>query len=462
MFNISPNDILHIDFCQYEGAHYMVLVDRLTGYIGAEKTKDETTDEAIRVVKNWATTFGYPLKIISDRGGSYRDDFVDKLKQLRVKHKPSSSYHPQSNSLAERAVGSLKNALKKATCNITPLGLREILFQINSNICAQQTGSANERFLRRSVRNTHIPTIIRKKVDPTQLVHKRILNHEKRMKFKNTTNKVIYEVGDRVMIQDTKSRKFEKFGTISKQRRADSGEIVSYEIIESNGWRSYRHRKHLRRLQPEHDTETYPDVDVDSSADIPKPKSVTTRSMTSHGVGSHDVDTAAPGIADKGVRKSKRIFKRSTMVKKVSIHKEVEETLDTLDMGNTSSKDCEEIQKENEHLRTRVKLYEAGITDHSVHGSQMNIGLLNLASESNSGTSSCTPEGGLNTIEITGILLLTLLSLYVFYGWCVKYSTHRRMEKEKHEMKLMNRMKRNLEDTRLEIASCEKDNSFHA
>ena len=106
MFNLSPNDILHIDFCQYEGAHYMVLVDRLTGYIGAEKTKDETTDEAIRVIKNWSTTFGYPLKVISDRGGSYRDDFVEKLKELKVKHKPSSSYHPQSNSLAERAVGS--------------------------------------------------------------------------------------------------------------------------------------------------------------------------------------------------------------------------------------------------------------------------------------------------------------------------------------------------------------------
>ena len=150
------------------------------------------------------------------------------------------------------------------------------------------------------------------------------------------------------------------------------------------------------------------------------------------------------------------------MVKKVSIHKE--EVGETLEMGNSASKDCEEIQKENEHLRTRVKLYEAGITDHSVHGGQTNIGLLNLASESNSGTSSCPSEGGLNTIEITGILLLTLLSLYVFYGWCMKYSTHRRVEKEKQEMKLMDRMRRNLEkeETRLEIASCEKDNSFRA
>merc|ERR1712215_233910 len=166
---------------------------------------------------------------------------------------------------------------------------------------------------------------------------------------------------------------------------------------------------------------------------------VTTRSMASHGVDKLD----APGIADskllRGVRKSNRLLKRSTVVKKVSIHKE--EVGETLGMGNSASKDCEEIERENEHLRTRVKLYEAGISDHSVHGAQTNIGLLNLASESNSGTCSCPSEGGFNTIEITGILLLTLLSLYVVYGWCMKYNIHRRAEKEKQEMKLMDKMR---------------------
>ena len=122
MFNISPNDILHVDFCQYDGINYIVLVDRLTGYIGAERTTNQTTDEAIKVIRNWSATFGFPLKIISDRGGGFRDDFVQKLKDLKVKHVPSSSYHPQSNSLAERAVGSLQNSLKKATRNITQLG----------------------------------------------------------------------------------------------------------------------------------------------------------------------------------------------------------------------------------------------------------------------------------------------------------------------------------------------------
>ena len=96
-------------------------MDRLTGYIGAERTTNQTTDAAIQVIKNWSAIFGFPLKIISDRGGGFRDDFVQKLSDLKVKNVPSSSYHPQSNSLAERAVGSLKHSLKKATKNITQL-----------------------------------------------------------------------------------------------------------------------------------------------------------------------------------------------------------------------------------------------------------------------------------------------------------------------------------------------------
>ena len=93
MFNIAPNDILHVDFCQYEGVNYIVLVDRLTGYIGDERTTNQTTDSAIQVIKNWSALFGFPLKIISDRGGGFRDDFIQKLSDLNIKHTHSSSYH---------------------------------------------------------------------------------------------------------------------------------------------------------------------------------------------------------------------------------------------------------------------------------------------------------------------------------------------------------------------------------
>ena len=96
----------------------------MTGYIGAEQTPNQGTEAAISAVKNWSTLFGYPYRIISDSGGAFRKTFKEKLKLLGVKHRHSSAYHPQSNSLAERAVGSVKNSLKKSPANRTELYLR--------------------------------------------------------------------------------------------------------------------------------------------------------------------------------------------------------------------------------------------------------------------------------------------------------------------------------------------------
>ena len=135
-------------------------------------------------------------------------------------------------------------------------------------------------------------------------------------------------------------------------------------------------------------------------------------------------------------------------------------------MGASSSKDCGDLAKENDHLKTRIKLYEAGISDASVHASQTNIGLLNLSSETNSGACSCPASGGMSTMEIIGTLMFTLLALYVLYGWCSRYSTYRREEKVRQEAKLMERMKRNIgmekEETRLELVGCDKDNGFRS
>ena len=110
-----------------------MLVDRVTGYIRAEQTPNQGTDSAIKVIQDWSLLFGFPLHGISDAGAGFRNDFKKKLKNLNVKHKHSSAYHPQSNSLAERAVGSLKNSFKKSTNYISKLGLKKIVFQINSN-----------------------------------------------------------------------------------------------------------------------------------------------------------------------------------------------------------------------------------------------------------------------------------------------------------------------------------------
>ena len=112
-----------MDYCEYGGRDYIVVVDRVTGYIRAEQTPNQGTDAAIAVIRNWGLLFGNPMRLISDDGGRFKNDFKKKLKLLNIRHKHSLAYHPQSNSLAERAVGSLKNSLKKSPQGISKLFL---------------------------------------------------------------------------------------------------------------------------------------------------------------------------------------------------------------------------------------------------------------------------------------------------------------------------------------------------
>ena len=79
------------------------------------------------------------------------------------------------------------------------------------------------------------------------------MNHEGKIKNKNQNNKVIYEVGSRVRLQDVKSKLFSIFGTVLEQRATDSGDIVSYIIKCDRGHTTTRHRKFMRELTPEHD-----------------------------------------------------------------------------------------------------------------------------------------------------------------------------------------------------------------
>ena len=154
---------------------------------------------------------------------------------------------------------------------------------------------------------------------------------------------------------------------------------------------------------------------------------------------------------------------KSNVVKKVSCSNiEQEETLRK--MGGSSSSECGEMKMENQKLKNRIKLYEAGITDPSLHASQTNIGLLNLSSEQNSQCYCPSTSGWMRTMEIVGILMVSLIAAYILYGWCYRYLSYRKEENGRRKAKLMAEMKRNMgiekEETRLELVGCDKDNGF--
>ena len=142
---------------------------------------------------------------------------------------------------------SLKDVLKKTPGRINDLQISEIIFAINSHVSQDGTGSNNDRFLGRSVRSG-LPNSVTPSLNPETLIHKRIMNHEKKIKNKLKTNKLIYSTGDHVRIQNIRTKDWELLGKAEIQRVADDGSILPYKIQTDLGYPTTRHRHFIRPL----------------------------------------------------------------------------------------------------------------------------------------------------------------------------------------------------------------------
>ena len=363
---------------------------------------------------------------------------------MNVKHKHSLAYHPQSNSLAERAVGSLKNSLKKSPERMSKLFLKEIVFEINSTVSQEMTGSANDRFLNRSIRSL-LPNSIDPNLNPKELIRKRILNHEHRIKNKNKNNKVIYDIGARVRLQEVKTKEFSILGTVTEQRFTDSGVIVSYLIKTDLGYYTTRHRRFMKELAKEHD---------------PKEKTANNDTNLNDTAADRDIlgdiVKAAPGRSESGgdseeivqvvPRRSGRIkrSRASIGVIRTKVNKVSTAFDNSLEMGQSCSTQLAAEKEKNKQLESRVKLYEAGITDSSLHASQTNIGLLTVATEDISSGCNCSSQSLWGVLEIIAVMLACVLFLYIGYTCLVSYCTRKKLAKEKQHRKLIEQMETKL------------------
>merc|ERR1711895_64986 len=186
--------------------------------------------KSVECIKKWGNLYGMPFKCVVDGGPGFRDDFKTQLTQLNIRVVPSSCYHSQSNSLAERAVQSVKNCLKKSAEWFTKLHLMEMVFAINTTESSEGTGSPAMRLFDRALQ-TNLPNSIGPEIDSKELIRKRIIRHDARIKKKSFKNKILYEVGDRVRLQNVKDKTWGLIGTVERRRTADDGQILSYDIL---------------------------------------------------------------------------------------------------------------------------------------------------------------------------------------------------------------------------------------
>ena len=109
-----PFERVHIDFFYFNSNQIFLYVDSYSKWIDAFVIKQGNALGVIDGLRQIFATVGLPTEICSDNGPPFHShEFENFCTSYGIKVSKSPPYHPQSNGLAERAVQTVKNSLKK-------------------------------------------------------------------------------------------------------------------------------------------------------------------------------------------------------------------------------------------------------------------------------------------------------------------------------------------------------------
>ncbi|CAL4128351.1 unnamed protein product [Meganyctiphanes norvegica] len=138
-YSRRPMERVHIDYCEYRGKMLLVMVDSFSKFFWCHVMNHDTTaSKTLAVLFGWFCCRGFPTTLVSDNGPQFTSkEFAEKMSKWGIKHLLTPPYHPASNGLAERAVGTIKSHLKRMDCPVTPLelyvNLHSILYWHNAS-----------------------------------------------------------------------------------------------------------------------------------------------------------------------------------------------------------------------------------------------------------------------------------------------------------------------------------------
>ena len=112
-----PFEMVCSDFFNLHGKHYLVVVDRLSGWPEVVQVKPGSAMSGAKglckALRHVFVTFGVPVEISSDGGPEFvAQETVDFFEAWGIRHRLSSAYFPQSNGRAELAVKTVKRLLE--------------------------------------------------------------------------------------------------------------------------------------------------------------------------------------------------------------------------------------------------------------------------------------------------------------------------------------------------------------
>ena len=126
----KPWHALALDNFDFNGKHYLIVVDRFSKFVVVKPSKDLTSRTTINSLLDIFSEHGFPATIRCDRDRNFvLSEFVDFCKKLNISVTLSSGYHHSSNP-AERAVKTVKSLMKRCLAGNTSwqIALLEYLF----------------------------------------------------------------------------------------------------------------------------------------------------------------------------------------------------------------------------------------------------------------------------------------------------------------------------------------------
>lgn len=126
----KPMERVHLDFFHFESKSFLIFIDTFTRWLEVRPMSRTTAKDLIGELEKIFAIFGYPDSVISDNGPPFSSaEFAAYCSANDIELVTSPPYNPQSNGLAERAVGTTKAALQKLT-----LGKVRSSFQISEEL----------------------------------------------------------------------------------------------------------------------------------------------------------------------------------------------------------------------------------------------------------------------------------------------------------------------------------------
>ena len=242
------------DLFQIGKNHYIVMVDRYSGFPFVEKLSKLSTQAITKILTTWFNTFGWPERIRTDNGPQFRSEFGEFCKEHNILHENSSPYYPQSNGLSEAAVKQMKYLLEKINEDQSEFSSRLLEFRNTPNVSGK---SPAQMFFGRRLRGRlpHLPGANDLDIANAKAGADNRKHLMEKLETKHGTPLKQLEIGQRVLIQNPQTKSWDEECQITGIRPTGR----SYDVLFDNGKSSIRNRTLLRPINKA-TKDTKPDI----------------------------------------------------------------------------------------------------------------------------------------------------------------------------------------------------------